>query len=119
MISAKNFLVLALFSLTFSVASAADYKGCRYSKASGGDIWDNTRVAAACASNICAAVVVCDNQTSVSNVVCASTPEGCPSADQCMKEHKANGIKFGAFASTPYKEVAKPTFPDDSGGGAR
>lgn len=114
----KRFMQLlvlgASLMMAFSV-SAADLKNCRYSKAKGEDQYDNQRVSSAsCNSRLCVGVVVCDNDKSVSNVVCAMGNSGCPSADQCVKEMKANGIKFAQQTSTEYKAPATP--PVDNGG---
>lgn len=113
--------IVAVALLAGFSAAGADFKNCRYSKSKGQDQFDNTRVGShICNTRICAAVVLCDGDASASNVVCAMTPQGCPTADQCLKEHKANAIAFGAFTSTPYKEASPPTWPgDDGGGGAR
>lgn len=114
----KTLLLSVILGASFVTVSAhaADLKNCRYSNSLKEDQYDNQRVSMmTCNSRLCAAVVVCDGGKSASNVVCAMTAEGCPAADDCLKQHQANGIKFGAFASTPYKEVVQPDFPGDGG----
>lgn len=108
MMSFNKFLVSVVLGFGLSIASAADMKDCRYSKSVGVDELDNTSISAACGSKVCAAVVLCDNDYTISNVICASTPNGCPKADQCVKEHKANQIVYGKQAATTYVEPVKP-----------